>query len=41
MKYQSLTPNIGVKSVDETVKFYTDILGFKEIMSVSCNSKLI
>ncbi|MFT3738775.1 MAG: VOC family protein [Breznakibacter sp.] len=41
MKYQSLTPNIGVKSVDETVKFYTGVLGFKELMSVPGEGKQI
>lgn len=41
MKIQSLTPNIGVKSVDETVKFYTEILGFKEVMSVPSQGKLV
>ncbi|KAA6308044.1 hypothetical protein EZS27_040282, partial [termite gut metagenome] len=25
MEYQSLSPNIGVKSVNETVKFYTEV----------------
>lgn len=34
MEYQTLSPNIGVKSVDETVKFYTEILGFDLTMSV-------
>ncbi|WP_255495270.1 VOC family protein [Dysgonomonas sp. 521] len=34
MEYQTLSPNIGVKSVDETVQFYTQTLGFKLIMSV-------
>ncbi|GAB6013257.1 VOC family protein [Viscerimonas tarda] len=34
MEYQSLTPNIGVKNVNETVKFYTETLGFQQIMSV-------
>lgn len=33
MQYQSLSPNIGVKDVNETVKFYTEMLGFKLIMS--------
>jgi predicted enzyme related to lactoylglutathione lyase/uncharacterized glyoxalase superfamily protein PhnB len=41
MKYQSLTPNIGVNSVDETVKFYTEILGFKEVVNVPGVGKLI
>ncbi|KAA6344400.1 hypothetical protein EZS27_007953 [termite gut metagenome] len=34
MEYQSLSPNIGVKSVNETVKFYTEVLGFQLLMSV-------
>ena len=35
MEYKSLSPNIGVKNVEETVQFYTEILGFKLAMSVS------
>ncbi len=34
MQYQSLSPNIGVKNVGETVEFYTETLGFNLIMSV-------
>lgn len=34
MEYQTLSPNIGVESVDETVQFYTETLGFNLIMSV-------
>ncbi|MDR2913493.1 MAG: VOC family protein [Tannerella sp.] len=34
MEYQSLSPNIGVRSVNETVRFYTEVLGFGLIMSV-------
>ena len=34
MDYQSITPNIGVKNVNETVDFYTEILGFQLLMSV-------
>ncbi|WP_255495261.1 VOC family protein [Dysgonomonas sp. 521] len=34
MEYQTLSPNIGVKSVNETVQFYTETLGFNLIMSV-------
>lgn len=34
MEYQTLSPNIGVKSVDETVRFYTRTLGFNLITSV-------
>ena len=41
MKYQSLTPNMGVKSVTETVKFYTEILGFTKIVSVPESGELI
>lgn len=41
MKYQSLVPNMGVKSVNETVKFYTEVLGFKQIISVPENGELI
>jgi len=41
MKYQSLVPNIGVESVNETVKFYTEMLGFKQIVSVPESGKLI
>ena len=35
MEYKSLSPNIGVKNVEETVQIYTEILGFKLVMSVS------
>lgn len=41
MEYQSLSPNIGVKSVNETVIFYTQVLGFKKVMSVSDENKVI
>lgn len=41
MNYQVLTPNIGVKDVSETVKFYSDILGFKMITSIPKNGNLI
>ncbi|WP_298647981.1 VOC family protein [uncultured Proteiniphilum sp.] len=34
MEYLSLSPNIGVRNVEETVQFYTEALGFKLIMSV-------
>lgn len=37
MKYTSLSPNIGVKNVVETVQFYTEILGFNLTMSVPSN----
>ncbi len=33
MNYQSITPNIGVKNVNETVNFYTGKLGFQLLMS--------
>lgn len=33
MEYQSLSPNIGVADVNETVSFYTKILGFNLVMS--------
>lgn len=33
MQYQSITANIGVKNVNETVQFYTEKLGFDLIMS--------
>lgn len=41
MRFQSLTPNIGVESVEETVKFYTDVLGFVEIVNVPADGKLV
>lgn len=41
MKYQSLTPNLGVKSVNETVKFYTEVLGFKQVASVPESGELV
>lgn len=34
MNYVSFTPNIGVRDVDETVRFYCDVLGFDLVMSV-------
>lgn len=34
MEYQSLSPNIGVNDVAETVRFYTETLGFSLITSV-------
>lgn len=34
MEYKTLSPNIGVTNVDETVQFYTETLGFNLIMSV-------
>ena len=41
MKYQSLTPNMGVESVNETVKSYTEVLGFTKIVSVPESGELI
>lgn len=41
MKYQSLTPNMGVKSVNETVQFYTEVLDFKLVASVPESGELI
>jgi predicted enzyme related to lactoylglutathione lyase len=41
MKYQSLIPNMGVKSVNETVTFYTEKLGFKKIVSVPESGELV
>lgn len=38
--YLSLAPNLGVKDVDETVKFYTEVLGFNLAMSVPNGNKL-
>lgn len=37
MEYQSLSPNIGVKNVNETVRFYTRTLGFNLIIIVPRN----
>lgn len=34
MNYVSFTPNIGVRDVGETVRFYCDVLGFELLMSV-------
>ena len=41
MKYQSLVPNLGVKSVNETVKFYTEVLGFQQIVCVPESGELV
>ena len=41
MKYQLLVPNIGVRDVKETVDFYSQFLGFKEVNSVSVDNKLV
>lgn len=40
MEYMSLSPNIGVKDVNETVKFYTEVLGFNLMMNVPAEGKL-
>lgn len=34
MQLQSLTPNLMVKDVNQTLKFYTDILGFEVVQTV-------
>jgi lactoylglutathione lyase len=34
LEFTRLSPNIGVKSVNESVDFYTNILGFRKIVSV-------
>ncbi|RAW02231.1 VOC family protein [Pseudochryseolinea flava] len=34
MKVEKLTPNFSVSSINETVKFYQDVLGFSLIMAV-------
>ncbi len=34
MEFQSLSPNIGVANVNDTVKFYTEMFGFHLTMSV-------
>ncbi|NIT70052.1 hypothetical protein GWO43_03935, partial [candidate division KSB1 bacterium] len=34
MKFRSLTPNVMVEDVNETVEYYKDKLGFELIMSV-------
>ena len=33
MEYLSLSPNIGVENVNETVQFYTETLGFNLVLS--------
>lgn len=40
MDYQTLSANVGVKNVNETVKFYTEILGFDLLMSVPDSGEL-
>jgi uncharacterized glyoxalase superfamily protein PhnB len=41
MKCTSLSPNIGVRNVNETVKFYTEQLGFQLIMSNPTEGELL
>lgn len=41
MDYKSLVPNMGVRSVNETVKFYTEVLGFSLVVSVPETGNLI
>jgi catechol 2,3-dioxygenase-like lactoylglutathione lyase family enzyme len=40
MKVKSITPNLLVSSVKESVEFYTEILGFKYVMGVDDNKEL-
>ena len=40
MEYVSLSPNVGVTDVNETVKFYTEILGFNLVLSNPESGKL-
>lgn len=40
MKLNSLTPNLMVNDVEETIEFYTDILGFTVLMTVPETGKL-
>ena len=39
MAIQSLSPNLGVKNVDQTVQFYQDLLGFELITSVPAKAE--
>ena len=41
MKYKKLTPNLSVKDVKETVRFYRDILGFTLEMVVPTGKEQI
>lgn len=41
MNCTSLSPNIGVASVNDTVKFYTETLGFQLIMSNPADGHLL
>jgi uncharacterized glyoxalase superfamily protein PhnB len=40
MKLNSLTPNLMVNDVEETVEYYTDVLGFTLLMTVPEIGKL-
>lgn len=40
MKLNSLTPNLMVNDVEETIEYYTDILGFTVLMTVPEKGKL-
>lgn len=40
MTLNSLTPNLMVNDVEETIEFYTDILGFTLLMTVPETGKL-
>lgn len=40
MKLNSLTPNLMVNDVEETIEYYTDILGFTVLMTVPETGKL-
>ena len=40
MKLNSLTPNLMVNDVEETVEYYTDMLGFTLLMTVPETGKL-
>lgn len=39
LKLESLTPNIMVEDVNETIKYYEEFLGFKKVMSVPVEGK--
>ena len=40
MKLNSLTPNLMVNDVEETIEYYTDVLGFTLLMTVPETGKL-
>jgi uncharacterized glyoxalase superfamily protein PhnB len=40
MGLQSLTPNLMVNDVEETIEYYTDVLGFTLLMTVPETGKL-